>query len=273
MLMRKYFRGTFLHRSRIANIFYQFLWRLLADNDSTRSVSFRNLTIAVPSNEITILPSLIDGSYEFEEINYFLAQLEPNAVVLDIGANIGVFSLPIANHLTQGFVYAFEPSSESARLLEQNALKNGLRNIEVIEMAASSVTGQHHFLDSVVGGRRRLVEGREGREVAAIKIDDWIAEREVYIDAVKIDVEGWESSVLRGMPNLLKSKPMLLMECNIAAQGPNIIEFSEQLRNLFKNYNQIVSFDGSRTTVHKSTDWQDIADSKVLLNLIFIKNP
>jgi hypothetical protein len=63
------------------------------------------------------------------------------------------------------------------------------------------------------------------------------------------------------------------MECNIAAQGPNIIEFSEQLRNLFKNYNQIVSFDGSRTTVHKSTDWQDIADSKVLLNLIFIKNP
>ena len=271
-VLRDNFRGSFLHRSRFANVLYQLLWKVLANKDSTRSVRFRNLTFLVPANEITILPSLIDGTYEFNELNFFLNHLEPNAVVLDVGANIGIYSLPVATHLTQGFVYAFEPSSESARLLTENVISNGIINIEVVEMAASSTTGYHYFLDSEVGGRRRILESHGGVEVQAVRIDDWIAERGISIDAIKIDVEGWELSVIQGMTNLLKSKPVLLLECNMVAQGENFHEFGKQLEFLFGHYDRVISFEGFKITPLKSSDWQQVRESKVLVNLLFLKN-
>jgi FkbM family methyltransferase len=271
-VLRDNFRGSSLHRSKFANILYQLLWKVLADKDSTRSVRFRNLTFSVPTNEITILPSLIDGTYELNELNFFLNHLEPNAVVLDVGANIGIYSLPVATHLTQGFVYAFEPSTESARLLAENAISNGIINIEVVEMAASSITGYHYFLDSEVGGRRRILENHVGVEVQAVRIDDWIAERGISIDAIKIDVEGWELSVIQGMTNLLKSKPTLLLECNMVAQGENFNEFGKQLEFLFGHYDQVISFEGFKITPLKSSDWQQVRESKVLVNLLFLRN-
>jgi FkbM family methyltransferase len=271
-VLRNNFRGSFLHRSKFANLLYQLIWKVLADKDSTRSVRFRNLTFSVPTNEITILPSLIDGTYEFNELNFFLNHLELNAVVLDVGANIGIYSLPIATHLTQGFVYAFEPSSESARLLTENARSNGIVNIEVVEMAASSITGYHYFLDSEVGGRRRILESHIGLEVQAVRIDDWIAERGISIDAIKIDVEGWESSVIQGMTNLLKSKPTLLLECNMAAQGNNFHDFDKQLEFLFGHYDRVISFEGLKITPLKTSDLQQVRESKALVNLLFLQN-
>jgi FkbM family methyltransferase len=272
ILMKKCFRGSFIHRSKIANRSYQLLWRLLAVQNSTRSIEFRDLSFVVPSDEITILPSLIDGTYESDEINHFLALLKTDAVVLDIGANIGIYSLPIARHLTEGYLFAFEPSTESSRLLVENISRNHIRNIEVIEKAASSVSGKHIFLSSEIGGRRRIVENQAGDEVSGVIIDDWIAERQLTVDAIKIDVEGWESSVLEGMENLLQSLPVLLLECNMVAQGRNIHKFSEQLQFLFAQYDQIVSFDGSKVTKLVKSDWRQVSESKDLVNLLFFKN-
>ena len=272
--MRKCFRGSFIHRSKIANRWYQMLWRLLAVQDSTRSIQFRNLSFVVPNDEITILPSLINGTYESDEINYFLALLKTDAVVLDVGANIGIFSLPIARHLTEGFLYAFEPSIESSRLLVENISRNHIRNIEVIEKAASSVSGKHFFLSSEIGGRRRIIEDQKNGadEVPAVIIDDWIAERHLTVDAIKIDVEGWESNVLEGMENLLQLHPVLLLECNIVAQGTNKPKFIEQLQHLFVQYDQIVAFDGFTVTHLEKSDWRQVSESKSLVNLLFFKN-
>lgn len=160
----------------------------------------------------------------------FLGLLSPGDVVYDVGANIGWYSLLAARRVgPQGSVVAFEPSLQNALYAHQNAIANGLANMTVVPAALTDEDGWLAFLDkgSLEGRlekddseaqaqRRAQRELRvRGRTIVPVaRLDSWLERTGSRPpNVVKIDVEGAEVGVLRGMRETLASAaPTLIVE-------------------------------------------------------------
>jgi FkbM family methyltransferase len=161
----------------------------------------------------------------------YLDLLSPGDVVYDVGANIGWYSLLAARAVgPSGSVMAFEPSLENAVLAQRNAVVNGLANITVVPAALTDEEGWMTFIqkgslegrlekdDSEEQARRkanRRIVGVSGRTLVPITtLDSWLARTgRPAPTLVKIDVEGAEVGVLRGMEQTLRNmRPMLIVE-------------------------------------------------------------
>jgi FkbM family methyltransferase len=145
--------------------------------------------------------------------------LRPSDVFLDIGANIGIFSIFAGKHIgPEGRVYACEPHLPTATQLLQNISANDLGDrVSVLSIAASGEDGFAPFLykrwRQGASGSQLAVEGGPGmaRSVgaelkAALTIDSMV-ERGIIRppDLIKIDTDGIEIPITRGMEKLLRS--------------------------------------------------------------------
>jgi FkbM family methyltransferase len=163
---------------------------------------------------------LRDGVWEPTETALFSAFLTSSETVLDLGANIGWYSLVAGTTLKgSGRVVAFEPEPTIGAILERNIVRNGLRNVEIVRAAvvdretnACFVTTPHHV------GDHHLVEGPTNEPtmtVAVTSIDAQWRRLGVTIDLIKIDTQGAELAIFRGMRELLSTqsrKPVIITE-------------------------------------------------------------
>jgi FkbM family methyltransferase len=148
-------------------------------------------------------------SEEFASDVYGLeTALEPGDVVLDLGGHVGAFTVRAARAVgPKGKVIAVEPSRENFRMLCANVELNGLTNVIPLNQGAwSSRTRLNLTLSMLSGGHsfgEQHVKGYETSEVESVEVDtvDAILERLGVdrVDFVKIDVEGSEIEVLKGM--------------------------------------------------------------------------
>ena len=139
------------------------------------------------------------GTLERAALGLFVGRLRPSMTVWDIGANVGLYTLPCARAVgPDGRVYAFEPIPRNVHFLRRHITLNRLGNVEVCEVAVSDGSGT-----------LAMAEGDSPSEfhadpcgtwtVRATTLDDWLADRRTAPpDAVKIDVEGSDDAVLRG---------------------------------------------------------------------------
>jgi len=136
--------------------------------------------------------------------------IKSDAIVWDVGANLGLFALPAALKATRGKVYAFEPDVElSANLLRTVRLpQNRSLNLSVICLAVSDVDGTSNFqisrfsramnkLEAVGKWHDYQVSVLETRTVATMSIDT-LQKSLPPPSIIKIDVEGAEMQVLAG---------------------------------------------------------------------------
>ena len=159
------------------------------------------------------------GLYEREPLE-FLLQLMQNiddAVVLDVGANIGNHALAFSTRAGQ--VHAFEPLPEAWSLLEQNIRQNSIGNIKAHPFALSDETGASTLYRNRSGNVGGSSFDEQGGTVEAITVHKKIGDQVVEelglhrIDLVKIDVEGHELYVLNGLVRTLeKFHPCIVME-------------------------------------------------------------
>ncbi len=169
------------------------------------------------------LSSLLYGTFELAELNFVAQYLNAGDKAMDIGANVGIFSVVMGatvGHI--GAVFAFEPVALNAARLEKNLRKNALDNVKVFPIALGAVEGQMHLhmatdpaypsLQEVQGG---FASGSE--VLVQVRTLDKVWEELGCPDValVKIDVEGSEADVLRGASRFLSTcRPMLLVEAN-----------------------------------------------------------
>lgn len=152
------------------------------------------------------------GFWERDLSEWLRSSLRPGDTFLDVGANIGYFSLLAARAVgPTGRVIAFEPVPSVADRLEANLRRNGLDNVEVVRTVVSDVPGLVEVFRGPPGnsGESSTHAGvgftSEGR-VDSTRLDD--LHHQLGIDpaairAIKIDVEGDEDRVLRGGMHLL----------------------------------------------------------------------
>jgi FkbM family methyltransferase len=162
--------------------------------------------------------------------NELLAALAPGAVLYDIGANIGWYTVLAARHVgAAGQVIAFEPGLENAALVTGNASINRLSNVTVVPAAVSDQDGWATFLEKgSLQGRldkdddeeqaKRHAERKHrfhrAKAVPVLALDTWIADTgQAPPSVIKIDIEGGEIGALRGMKETLAAGgPTLIIE-------------------------------------------------------------
>lgn len=164
--------------------------------------------IYVNSNDFGSPANFINGG-EYEEDNFSVIRsfLRPGSVFLDIGANLGYFSIRVAKIIRRhGRVIAYEPHKGLAELIDRSFFLNGIQDCARVEnFALSNQTGhvRMRFPKGHLGGG--FVDTSSGTDGGSFSTHDVLVKKpdeclsNLTPDVIKIDVEGHEQSVLEGM--------------------------------------------------------------------------
>ena len=164
-----------------------------------------------------------DGIYERETTAYIKKNVKDGDVVLDLGSNLGYFTLLLARQVGDcGMVYAFEPHPEMFKILTKNVEMNGYSNIKLYNVAVSDRVGTARFF---INSRWAGVSALFGHSLTerAILVDTLDIDSLLLsgVSFVKIDTEGAEPLVLKGMRKTIdrSSDIKIILEFNPHVSG------------------------------------------------------
>jgi FkbM family methyltransferase len=207
--------GQYLERRRYNSILVNGdeVWAQNARNDegdtsnSIRELAFRNGT------HFSIRDAL-SAAHTFREIflngDYDVPYLSNARTIVDVGANIGLFSYFASLKSPNAAIHALEADPATFAVLEKNlaGVQNG--HFFPVNLAASSEPGMIDFYSSTVSGwssRYPVLGAQEGHhiKIPSVRLSDYLREKEVsVVDVLKVDVEGAEYDILLGDSDLWK---------------------------------------------------------------------
>jgi len=186
--------------------------------------------------------------------------------ILDIGANIGFYSVGMARQ-THGTVYAFEPvPSTFARLAEHT---RGVPNVQALQLAMADRVGHAQIFDggTADSGKASLREGAVGRSqsVPTCSIDAFCEEKQLpSVDLIKIDVEGLEAMVLKGgLQCIQRCRPALCLELSPEWMTEVDRALFEQLGQMGYRFEEITN--NGRRPITLGTAWGRGQQTNLLL--------
>lgn len=158
----------------------------------------------------------VHGVYEPFQTELAIGLIKKGDVVLDIGANIGYYTLIFARQVgPNGRVFAFEPEPANFAILKRNIEMNGYENVIMVPKAVSNATGRIRlYLCEENRGDHRIYDSGDGRqslEVEAVRLDDYFDGYDGQVDFIKMDIQGAEARALQGMAGLLERHRHLTM--------------------------------------------------------------
>lgn len=198
-----------------------------------------------------------------------IAKIRDVKLTIDIGANVGFFSLLIRELFPKSWIIAVEPAEQTYKALFMNFNKD--KNIILVKKAISDRNG---FSDLTINTQSSAISSLNGLErkgnsekfivekVGTTTLDSLIPNRFRTVDILKIDVESFEKQVLKGAKKTLMKTRYLLIEITI--EGNKNYTFSEINSMLYsKEYNfQLVGF----------RNYADVSEGKMPLGDFLFKN-
>lgn len=166
------------------------------------------------------LSRMIYDGFEQEETAYMQTVLKPGDTMLDIGANVGLFTMLAAQQVgATGRVLSFEPSPTTFLRLEENVAINDFNHVQCFNIGLSDKSGTLDFYTSQSGhdawdSFAVDARGRLGNSVSVpVQALDEIVQTHTItrIDFIKIDVEGWEKFVIMGGTECLTTQSPIVM--------------------------------------------------------------
>ena len=182
------------------------------------------------------------GSYEPAETNYLRKVIGSDAVCVDVGANVGYFTMLMSQAASGGSVHAFEPIPLNAALLRTSMELNGLTNLRINQCAVGDFVGVVSFsqsfdsaYSSIHNTQRKPLE--RTLTVPVTTLDDYLERESVTrVDILKVDVEGAEGLVVAGASRLLSDetrRPRVIMlelfDQNLQAFGSSVKTVTEKM--------------------------------------------
>ncbi len=167
---------------------------------------------------------MLHDRYEPAETAFVERMLEPGACAIDLGANLGYFTMLMAQRVgADGHVYAFEPVPRNAELLERSRAENKFEErITVTRAAVADAAGTVKMIVPLhtinwggpyIDDKETLPPQHEHVSVPAVRLDDVSLRHPVRF--IKLDIEGAELLALRGARQLLQhDRPVVMCECN-----------------------------------------------------------
>ena len=259
---RRLIANTPIQRLPLTTAIYRKVFRLgyPAAEVTTR---FRGSTLTVPTEDVTLVPGLVGGYYEQIELDVFDRMCRTSLVVVDVGANVGLFSCLAAARIRDGGrVVAFEPIPANLGYLRRNIDQNGYSDRVQIEARA---VGEHvgtvdiFMVKGSIGthsvSARNAANSTESVCVPTTSLDTYAEENALTrIDALKVDVEGYEGHVLRGATAVLKRhRPSLFVEFVPAHLSNCGFEPRELIDIVLSTYGDVFLVDEPRSVIRRTT--------------------
>jgi FkbM family methyltransferase len=221
---------------------------IVGEKDQTKTYN-QTYTFTIPKNDKIIYQTLMKG-YLFEKyLTMFITTNIPHdGTFVDVGANFGIVSVPVMRAIPDGTIHAFEPFKGTYKILKQNINRNKKNNTKVVlhnkavAHKATTTTLSDKFYDySFVepSDKKKAMSmmpldtdkkvnygsvhiGTKGQPVKTITLDDIAFKR---VDVVKIDVEGAEPLVIKGMKKTIeKHHPIIIYEINEQTLSEDMIK-------------------------------------------------
>lgn len=203
----------------LANNIFRMVWPSTNIIEVQGSKMFIDVNEKNPGLRQTFQAYAMNRIHEETTTNIFRKIIKPGNIFLDLGANIGYFSL-LAAKLTgeNGKIFSFEPEPKNFYYLQKNIEVNNYKNIYPFQKAVSDKNGEielficeydsgHHTIKQYEGvevySHGRPTENRSIK-IDAVKLDDFLADKADHIDVVKMDIEGAEALAVEGMKHLLE---------------------------------------------------------------------
>jgi FkbM family methyltransferase len=209
-------------------------WASLSIEDDFTYVPFENrLRLVIEANFKSIVTSTLiaTGDWFEDEMEWWRTWLKPGMTVIDVGANVGVYTFSAALRVGEnGRVIAVEPFAKCVESLQKTCEMNQIKSVSVWAGAASDRNGSIRFsvkaaseLNEVVPDQVLLPSG-EFTEVPCFTLDSLIDREKIeQVDVMKLDAEGHEVAVLKGCQTILsRFLPVILYENIAGSQGDNI---------------------------------------------------
>jgi FkbM family methyltransferase len=211
------------------------------------------------------------------DIQHLCTQLlRPGMIIMDVGANVGLLTRQFCRQVGQsGRVYAFEPDPLTFRFLEFNT-----RSFQNKELTQCAVSDNHEpallHLNSTSGAGNSLLKRSDSIEsvsVTCISLDEFLKRHgDPPVDVIKIDVEGAELSVLRGMRQTVARLPQLkviIEYCPTNLQGAGVAprEVFDELRSQQFNL-QVIRPDGGVKAIGRFEELEGNLNPMGYLNLL-----
>lgn len=167
--------------------------------------------------EDSLMLSIKNNDHELTEIKFLKQIIKNGDTVLDLGANIGVYTLIFAKLVGKsGHVFAFEPDPTNFEILSKNVKENKHENVTLVQKAVSEKNDRIKlFVSKRNHASHRIFDSEEKRnsiEVDVITLDTYFKKIKNPINFIKMDVEGVEGATLLGASNIIKnSKDLVIM--------------------------------------------------------------
>jgi FkbM family methyltransferase len=175
------------------------------------------MIVGVPGNEWRMAAyHAFRGVMEPGLTKYFCTLVKPGTVVVDVGANVGIYTLLAAKLLEgTGKIYSFEPTPRIYEILRDNVQVNSFLELGIVQLHQVAVTDRSgkarlSIFNNDSGHNTLFRDGKADDEidVATTSLDEILATQE-RVDIVKIDAEGAEPLIVRGMQQVIKRNPKI----------------------------------------------------------------
>lgn len=205
-----------------------------------KQVARHGAIIVLNPNDPVVSGALTFGVYEKPETAFLLSVFRSGMTFLDVGANLGYYTaLAIARVGKQGKIVALEPDVENFGFLKKTVQANNADNVVCIQKAAADQAGKLTlYVSSGNRGDNRLYSNDlcDGSyDVDVSTVDIMLQEQGVAkVDLVKIDVQGFERQVFRGMKETIRQSDQMIMlmefwPFGLESAGTNTLEFLREL--------------------------------------------
>jgi FkbM family methyltransferase len=189
------------------------------------------------------------GLYERDLCRLLPSLITPGMTVLDVGANIGFFTIPMSRLVgSDGAVFAFEVDEGAAVLLARNLAANECSNVTIVRAAVADREGSLAFVPD--GFDRGYIDwssaDRNPKAVPSITLDTYFEKLNwPAVDLVKLDIEGSEWAALAGMRRLCERNPAMkiVVELNqetIRRAGGTERQLLDQLKSLGFDHGRVI---------------------------------
>jgi FkbM family methyltransferase len=205
------------------------------------------------SSDDDYLESMKDG-FEPHTVRLLESLLSENSLVIDAGANIGCTSLLFASIASR--VISFEPSPTTFKFLTRNVDRSGFSNIELHNCALGATPGvsrlsfaANNRSGGFISDKVKASAGHVEEVIRITTLDAVVRELKIpHVDFIKIDVEGFEKSVLEGAQQVLqRDRPAVVLElnhwCLNAFQRICVPDFLDYLGRIFP---RLLAVEGNR---------------------------
>ncbi len=215
---------------------HQFLGQLLRNESDiwvTKEI-YRGIHLKLDIAQYSQRQFFLFKLYGSHIYHYMCSVLSEGDIFVDVGSNVGYFTL-IGSALVgeRGKVYGFEPEEQNFHKLSENVSRNSLTNVQVMQAALSDTEGTARlYINPINEGGHTLLESSDTRValIPTVVFDSWCPPEETSrIRLMKIDVEGFELAVLKGMQKTLEESHMLEIICEVRRNQREVQLFMEKL--------------------------------------------